>query len=956
MPSALETLIKVLKQERESGCENRTVIGGLGAYSEKWSADVRSEARRAEHLILAEELPAIMRAYDNTDDKRERVKRINYMLDRITGRAPVPPQYRQQLEALKAQFAPPNAAPPKEQRETPEPQEPHPPRDEQRRERPPRGEPRPPRDEQRRERPPRGEQPSGGAAQRPERPPRGEQPRPERGSKPARGGEKRPQPARAEAPQPRMTDSPREVYEFEYKFINPQGTDLKPLPRMERPPRQPRPDLSLEEAAQRLAALRKPVTEIKGIGPKVAEALAPLGIRTVEDLIYYLPRRYDDYTRLNTINHLELDTVNTVVGKVTKPHMRVSSSGRRDFALTLEDGTGRMEITFFGGHFLRNVLREGMQIVVSGKVTMYGNRFQMANPEWEPLEKENLHTIGIVPVYRLREGIKARSFRRTMKQVIDTWSALVPDYVPLGTLERADLADLGWTIRNLHFPEGWDHLEHARRRRVFDELLLLQLAILGNRREWQSVPGIPLTLQPGFLDSFLASAFPYEMTGAQMRAIHDILDDVQRPVPMNRLVQGDVGAGKTAVAITAMAVAVHNGMQAALMAPTSILAEQHYRGVSRALANFPGERTPTVRLLTGALSASEREEVYRGLADGQIDVVVGTHALIQDAVEFKQLAVAVVDEQHRFGVEQRARLRGKGTHPHLLVMTATPIPRTLALTMYADLDLSVIDEKPKGRQPIKTQINLPSERERIYDFIESQLAQGRQAFIIHPLVEASEDENSEARSAVEAYEELKRVFFHHRVCLLHGRMTPREKDEIMAAFSRHEYDIMVTTSVAEVGVDIPNASVIMIESANRFGLAQLHQFRGRVGRGEHESYCILMVESGIFEPYDLADNDQGAEREWTPAQQRLLKMRETDDGFALAELDWRLRGAGDLLGARQSGASSLQLTELMMPDLVALAQREARTIYERDPGLQLPEHQLLRQLVAMQTQDTGDVS
>jgi ATP-dependent DNA helicase RecG len=949
MPSALETLIKVLKQERDSGCENRTVVGGLGTYSEKWAADVRAEARRPEHLILAEELPDIMRAYDSTEDKRERVKRINYMLDRITGRAPVPAQYRQQLEALKSQFAAQSAAP--QQKEA---RDGRPPRGEQpRRERPPRGE----------QRTARSEQASGGGAApadaaepRAERRERRDQPRPERGKKAARSGDKRPQASAAEPPQPRIAESPRDVYEFEYKFINPQGSDLKPMPRMERPPRQPRPSLTLEEASARLAQLRQPVTVIKGIGQKVADTLAQLGIRTVEDLIYYLPRRYDDYTRLNTISHLEPELVNTVIGRVTRTHLRVSSSGRYDFMLTLEDGTGRLDVTFFGGHYLRSVLREGMQIVVSGKVTLFGRRFQMANPEWELLDNENLHTVGIVPVYRLKEGIKPRSFRRTMKQAIDTWSALIPDYLPVSTLERADLADLGWAIRNLHFPEGWDHLEHARRRRVFDQLLLMQLAILGNRREWQAVPGIPLRVAPGFLDAFLSAAFPYELTGAQMRAIHDILDDVQRDVPMNRLVQGDVGSGKTAVAITAMAVALHNGMQAALMAPTSILAEQHYRAVSRALANFPDRTPPQVRLLTGALSAGEREDVYRGLADGSIDVVVGTHALIQESVAFKQLAVAIVDEQHRFGVEQRASLRGKGTNPHLLVMTATPIPRTLALTMYADLDLTVIDEKPKGRRPVKTQINLPSERERVYDFIESQLAQGRQAFIVHPLVEASEDESSERRSAVEAFEELKRVFFHYRVCLLHGRMSAREKDEIMTAFGRHEYDVMVTTSVAEVGVDVPNASVIMIESANRFGLAQLHQLRGRVGRGEHESFCILMVEPGIFEPYDLADDDQGAERDWTPAQQRLLKMRETDDGFALADLDWRLRGAGDLLGARQSGVSSLQLTELMMPDLVALAQQEARTIYEQDPALQRPEHQLLRQLVEMQTRDVGDIS
>jgi ATP-dependent DNA helicase RecG len=400
--------------------------------------------------------------------------------------------------------------------------------------------------------------------------------------------------------------------------------------------------------------------------------------------------------------------------------------------------------------------------------------------------------------------------------------------------------------------------------------------------------------------------------------------------------------------------AVSNGRQAALMAPTSILAEQHYRAVSRAFAQYPADQKPVVGLLTGALSKSEHDAIYRGLADGSIDVIVGTHALIQEGLAFKDLAVAVVDEQHRFGVEQRARLRGKGYNPHLLVMTATPIPRTLALTLYADLDLTVIDEKPKGRLPVITRLQLPTERVRVYDFVESQLRQGRQAFVINPLVEPSE--KIDARSAVEAYDELRQVFYRYRVCLLHGRMRPQEKDDIMAAFARHEYDVLVTTSVAEVGVDVPNATVIVIEGANRFGLAQLHQFRGRVGRGEHQSYCLLMVEPEIFSEDDLLNNDDAPERSWSEVQQRLRAMEETDDGFRLAELDWKLRGAGDLLGARQSGASTLQLAEMMTPDLVALAQREARTIYEADPDLSDPQHHLLAQMVAMLRQEEGDVS
>jgi ATP-dependent DNA helicase RecG len=406
---------------------------------------------------------------------------------------------------------------------------------------------------------------------------------------------------------------------------------------------------------------------------------------------------------------------------------------------------------------------------------------------------------------------------------------------------------------------------------------------------------------------------------------------------MNRLVQGDVGSGKTAVATVGIAMALANGKQAALMVPTSILAEQHYRGISATLAKMPGDRKPVIALLTSSISQSEREAIYRGIADGSVDVVIGTHALIQEGVDFKDLALAIIDEQHRFGVEQRKALRGKGTNPHLLVMTATPIPRTLALTMYADLDLSIIDEMPPGRIPIQTRVIDPVARQRMYNFVESELNKGRQAFVVHPLVEASE--KIEAPAALEAYEQLQQVFYHHKVGLLHGRMKPGEKDEVMESFSSGQFDVLVTTSVAEVGVNVPNATVMIIEGANRFGLAQLHQFRGRVGRGEHASYCLLISDTNSEE-----------------ARERLQVMESTTDGFKLAEMDWKLRGAGDLIGTRQSGGNHLQLVQEMTPQLVEVAQREARTIYEEDPSLALEQHALLAERVRLLQDERSDVS
>ncbi len=920
--SPLENLVKILNNELKRDCDNGTVIGGLGAYSQNWQERMTSEARKPEQVLLAEEIGRIMREYDSIDSRDARRARVRYMLDRILGRKPVPDALQARLEELRASFTPPSSTPPKTARSKPH----------------------------------RSETPRQDPRERKELSadtPRSTRPRPTQSGK-----------RDAQPPRPQPVDDAQLLDSFgvELKRL-PQGElDLPSAPKLLRPPRK-RMTLEPQEAARRLDELAQPVATLKGIGKKTAEALAEMGIVTVLDMVYNLPRRYDDYTQLLFINQLRPDTIATVIGKVTYAQTRVAQSGRRDFFVTLEDATGKLAVTFFGMHYLAATITVGKQLVVSGKVGIFRQQFQMANPQWEFLDTDNLHTMGIIPVYPLKEGVKPRALRRAMKQAIETWAERVPDYVPFSVLERCNLGDLGWTLKNLHFPESFDHLHHARRRFVFDQLLLVQLTVLANRRAWQQLPAPALQVDDAFLEAFLAQAFPYTLTGAQQRALADIRRDIAQTLPMNRLLQGDVGAGKTAVALAAMGIALANGKQAALMAPTSILAEQHYRGVEAALARVTVlPQRPVVALLTSALADSEREAIYRGIADGSIDLVIGTHALIQEGVQFKHLAVAVVDEQHRFGVNQRAALRDKGESPHLLGMTATPIPRTLALTLYADFDLSILDEKPSGRLPIVTTIHVPSERERVYSFVEEQLKAGRQAFIAHPLVEAS-DRLAETRSAVEAFEELKQVFFRYRVCLLHGQMRPDEKEAVMGAFARHEYDVMVTTTVAEVGVDVPNATVMVVESANRFGLAQLHQLRGRVGRGQHASFCLLLAESGVFSKAELEqseslsvqavlNNPGGA---WTDAQRRLLALAKTEDGFLLSEFDWRIRGAGDLLGTRQSGAWNLRLAEFVTPELVELALQEARTLYEADPLLEQPEHHLLAQRVALMRREASEL-
>jgi ATP-dependent DNA helicase RecG len=961
MPSALEMLIKVLKLEQDKGYKNTAVIGGLSAYGEQWSTDAHRQARKPEHHILVDEIVDMLNRYASIENKTERGSAIVYLMDRITGRKPAPDMYLARLEQY-AQLTPPPVVdrPPEKPREERRPEREKRPKRENR---PPSGEsvaptesqpPRPPKREKKRDADftfiVDDGQPSVStdAPPRQNLPPKNQPPKnttPSPTPKPRAKVERRPAPTNNNNDM-RLDKLFKESYigdssdtwQYEPPLVNKGIPDLPVKPRLARPPRIPRPLISADTAADTLRGLNAKVDTVKGVGPKLVEQLNTLGIYTINDLLFNLPRRHDDYTLLQPIARLLPETIATIIGTVKYCEPRESKSGRKDFYMEVDDGTGTISCTFFGQQFLSRVIRKKMQVVISGKVGVYRQRLQMNNPEWEELDDENWHTTGIVPVYRLTEGLGGRRLRNLMRETVFYWSDRLPDYIPLPTLERAELADLGWAVKHLHFPESLDHLEHARNRYIFDQLLLLQMSIMANRRDWQASPAPQLSVDDDFLEGFVQSAFPYTLTNAQYRAIADIRRDMATTVPMNRLLQGDVGSGKTAVAITALAIAFANGKQGALMSPTGILAEQHYRNIGRIFDEMDyTDRRPVVALLTSSLTTTEREAVYNGMRDGSIDIVIGTHAVIQDGVEFSDLGLVIIDEQHRFGVEQRKALRAKGGNPHLLVMTATPIPRTMSLTMYADLDLSVMDEMPAGRTPVETFIVQPLERERIYAFIRAQLVEGRQAFVIHPLVEASD--KIEARSAEEAYDELLKIFHRHRVCLLHGRMKPSEKDEIMGAFARHEYDIMVTTSVAEVGVDIPNASIIAIEGANRFGLAQLHQFRGRVGRGGYASYCLLIPD---------ADTPEAAER--------LNAMVSTTNGFELAEIDWRLRGAGDLIGTRQSGSNTLQLMEFMKPELVEMAQREARTIYEEDPYMTRPEHQLLKQRVDMLYNENTDVS
>jgi ATP-dependent DNA helicase RecG len=695
-----------------------------------------------------------------------------------------------------------------------------------------------------------------------------------------------------------------------------------------------------EEVQGEPAALEAPVTVIQNVGPRHAQTLGKLGLHTLRDMLYNFPRRYDDYSQLKPINRLFYGEEVTVIGTIQSVKTRPVKGGKFQVVeAVLSDGTGAIRLSWFNQPWVGKRLHSGSAISVSGKIDQYLGRLVINNPEYELLDQQQISTNRIVPVYPLTAKITQRWLRRIMNQVVTYWAARTHDYLPESLRQSAGLMPLSTALLQMHFPDSWDELKAARHRLAFDEILLLQIGVLRQKRAWENREGRVIHIPDDWLNEQIGR-LPYALTNAQKHAIADIQADFATGRPMNRLLQGDVGSGKTAVAAVAIAMVTAGGAQAALMAPTSILAEQHARSLTALLSgsgNLLSE--DQVRLLVGATPAAEKEEIRQKLSDGEIKLLIGTHALIEDPVEFQDLQLAIVDEQHRFGVEQRATLRSKGANPHLLVITATPIPRSLALTVYGDLDLSVMDEMPPGRQEVSTHVLTPRERERAYSLIRSQVKEGRQAFIIYPLVE--ESDKSEAKAAVDEHDKLqKEVFPYLKLGLLHGRLRPQEKEEVMARFHAGEYHILVSTSVIEVGVDVPNATVMLIEGANRFGLAQLHQFRGRVGRGAEKSYCLLIPESA-----DAVENE------------RLLVMARTNDGFELAEQDLEQRGPGEFLGTRQSGFSELQLANLTDVRLIEKARHHAQLLFNRDPDLEAAENQALAAMVDRFWSDgSGDVS
>ncbi|MEW6650074.1 MAG: ATP-dependent DNA helicase RecG, partial [Chloroflexota bacterium] len=588
-------------------------------------------------------------------------------------------------------------------------------------------------------------------------------------------------------------------------------------------------------------------------------------------------------------------------------------------------------------------IRPGVQLILSGKIDLYLGRFCMNNPEWELLEQEHLHTNRIVPVYSLTAGVSQKMLRRIMHQTINFWAPRVLDFLPDNIRAAGNLPPLQKALLQIHFPDSDADLVSARKRLAFDEIFLIQLGVLRQKKSWQSTTARVFDIpEEALADQF--SRLPYVLTNAQRKVIEEIRTDLASGHPMNRLLQGDVGSGKTVVAAIAITMITRHDCQAAIMAPTSILAEQHFRNFEKlfvaANADDPAPFQPgEIRLLVGDTPEQEKQEIRAGLIAGDIKLVIGTHALIEDPVEFKDLHLVVIDEQHRFGVAQRSALRQKGENPHLLVMTATPIPRSLALTIYGDLDLSVMDEMPAGRLPIETYIITPLERERAYSFIHSQVKLGHQAFIIYPLVEQTEKED--VLAAVQQQERLQQeVFPELDIGLLHGRMRPDEKEQVMQDFRDGIFHILVSTSVIEVGVDIPGATVMLIEGANRFGLAQLHQFRGRVGRGKDQSYCIL-----------IPDKEDAAENE------RLAAMVETNNGFILAERDLQQRGPGEFLGTRQAGFAELKVASLTDIHTIEKARNLAHNLFEIDPALSAPAHQgVLSKLESFWSAGFGDFS
>ena len=666
-----------------------------------------------------------------------------------------------------------------------------------------------------------------------------------------------------------------------------------------------------------------PVSALRGIGPKKAEAFEKLGVRTLRDLVSLFPRRYEDRTHFTPIAAALPDQPVCIRAMVAQePRLNRIRRGMEIVKLRAVDDSGAMDVSYFNQSYRKNSLHKGETYIFYGKVTLNGRFRAMTNPVTEQAARSGSAdsvTGRIMPIYPLAAGLTQRILLDSVKTALGVCLPAIPDVLPDSVVQEYGLARAHYAYENIHLPADLGELELARRRLIFEELFVLACAMRRLRADRTAQTGQKLRR---FDCEEFYRTLPFSPTNAQRRAVQAAVDDLCSGSAMNRLVQGDVGSGKTLVAAACIWYAHKNGCQSAFMAPTEILAEQH----EATLKAFLEPLHICVARLTGSMTAKQKRGVYEALSDGRIDVVVGTHALIQDAVQFQNLALVVTDEQHRFGVQQRAALGGKGDKVHTLVMSATPIPRTLALMIYGDLDVSVIDELPPGRHPIETYVVDERYRERLTAFIDKLISEGRQAFVVCPMVEENDELPSELKSAEEHARTLQELLPHRRVACIHGRMKAKDKEAVMSAFVRGETDVLVATTVIEVGVDVPNAALMIVENAERFGLSQLHQLRGRIGRGRFQSYCILVSDSTTDE-----------------AKARLKVMKETSDGFKIAEADLRQRGPGDFFGSRQHGLPEMHIADLCA-DMSVLedARDAAEALLKEDPDLSEPEHAALR--------------
>lgn len=680
------------------------------------------------------------------------------------------------------------------------------------------------------------------------------------------------------------------------------------------------------------------VSSLYGVGPKQTERLGKLGIVTLKDLLFNFPRRYDDFSQNVNIGDLEAGESQTVRGIISRVQRVVSRRGVKVFKVLLADETGLVELIWFNQDYLQDILISGREIIVSGQVSRYRGSLSFSNPAYEVVEdkgKDSVHVGRIVPIYQETAGLTSKWLRAKLKillasQVIDE----LKETLPISILRSQELWGLKKSIEQIHFPDCRESLHKARKRLGFEELFFLQLQALESKRLWQKEgKAFEVGFNREIFKDFVRK-LPFSLTSGQKKSLKEIFVDIEDDKPMNRLLEGDVGSGKTVVAAATLLNAATSGYQAVIMAPTEILAEQHFESLQDLLSSFNlriGLLTAAKAMLSSPLSKEDRESLaslggeekrfsvlpykrdtlHEYISLGNVDIVVGTHSLIQDRLQFHKLAMVVIDEQHRFGVEQRGKLTQSSGNPDVLVMTATPIPRTLAIALFGDLDISIIDELPPGRKPIITRMVPDGKRERAYEFVAKQIREGRQVYVVCPLVE--ESEKLEFKSAIEEYERLKEdVFPEFSVGLLHGRMPSDEKNEVISDFRQKKYDILVTTAVVEVGVDVANATVMVIEGADRFGLSQLHQFRGRVGRGQHQSYCLLFSQT-----------------QSEASNQRLQALVRTNNGFELAEEDLKLRGPGEVFGKKQSGMPDLKMASLLDVRLLKQARSVAQMVISR---------------------------